>query len=552
MAGRIPRIALILGLILNSALPDAKEVPLAGYSFDDERIDTGPDTFRVFENSKGRVSLSTEFPYSGYYSVQLQDVPYDGDFPELQGYFAVRDSGRVHFHFAFMVADPSQALNIALAGPAGFSLKRNGIGFWLLLQEGRLRHTSDSIPKPLFDPAPFVWYEVDMDYDIGGGRYSLRIMDGTAAVVDIKDAANASNQPGSVVDKFSFIGDLGEDTSKVNYFVDDIWISADRGDAPAEFVAPGRRKLFIDRWNDRQRLLQAKPLCLPFAKAADFGLSQDWLNANIDKATRKVFWQALSNSAQPITLPPPLDTWYDGIAAWQQGCRHLSAGQAGKALTFFAKAGQSLPDAPLAELSRIQALAALGRWDDVDAALAMVSQLWESDLRFSVAVGQIGFMRGDLRILDEWWNVDAETVPDGDFAAWADEYFARRIDQGKLTRMLQNKRRSRYLQRYVIAEQHFFSLLWRGAYSDAQRYAQRLARHFTAVPQARALWTERSGDAAFLGGRRDVAAEAYRTAAAVGGNNPGPLEKLADLAYLSGDIGQERRFREAVYGTLRK
>lgn len=552
MAGRIPRIALSLVLILNSALPNAKEVPLAGYSFDDDRIDTGPDTFRVFENSKGWVSLSTEFPYSGYYSVQLQDVPYDGDFPELQGYFAVRGSGRVHFHFAFMVADPSQALNIALAGPAGFSLKRDGIGFWLLLQEGRLRHTSDSIPKPLFDPAPFVWYEVDMDYDIGRGRYNLRIMDGTAPVVDIKDVANASNQPGSAVDKFSFIGDLGEDTSKVSYFVDDIWITANIGTVPATFVAPGRRKLFIDRWNDRQHLLQANPACLPFSKAEDFGLSQEWLNANIDKATRKVFWQALSDSSQAIILPPPLDAWRAGIAAWREGCRYLSEGKPDQALKFFAKAGQNLPDAPLPELSHIQALAALGRWSEVDAALAIASRSWGADLRFAVAVGQIGFMRGDLRMLDDWWNIDAETVPDSDFAAWADEYFATHVDAPKLARMLENKHRNRYLQRYVIAEQHFFALLWRASYSDAQRYAQHLAEHFAAFPRARALWLERSGDAAFLGGWRDAAGEAYRTAATLAGNSPGPLEKLADLAYLSGDNGQERRYREAVYGSLRK
>lgn len=552
MAGRIPRIALSLFLTLYSALLIAREVPLAGYSFDDDRIDTGPDTFRVFENSKGRVSLSTEFPYSGYYSVQLRDVPYDGDFPELQGYFAVRDRGRVHFHFAFMVADPSQMLNIALAGPAGFGLKRNGIGFWLLLQEGRLRHTSDSIPKPLFEPAPFVWYEVDVEYDIGRGRYSLRIMDGTAVVADIKDAANASNQPGSVVDKFSFIGDLGEDVSKVSYFVDDIWVTADRGDTPAAFVAPGRRKLFIDRWSDRQHLLQAKPECLPFARAEDFGLSQEWLNANIDTSMRKAFWQALSNSSQAIALPPPLDAWHAGIAAWHEGCRYLSEGQSNKALQFFAKAEQSLPDAPLPELSRIQALAALRRWDEVDAALAIASRSWGPDLRFSVAVGQIGFMRGDLRMLDNWWSVDEEAVPDGDFAAWAEEYFASHIDAAKLVRMLENQHRNRYLQRYVVAEQHFFSLLWRGLHSDAQHYAQRLAVHFAAFPQARALWLERSGDAAFLGGQRDAAGDAYRTAAALAGNNPGPLEKLADLAYLSGDIGQERRFREAVYGTLRK
>jgi hypothetical protein len=553
MAGRIPRIALSLCLTVGTdCLAAAESVPLAGYSFDDDRIDTGPDTFRVFENSKGRVSLSAEFPYSGYYSVHLQDVAYDGDFPELQGYFAARKSGRLHFHFAFMVADPAQSLNIALAGPKGFTLKRDGIGFWLSLQDGRLRHTSDSIPKPLFEPAAFVWYVADMEYDIGRGRYDLRITDGTVAVADVKDAANAANQPGSAVDKFSFIGDLGEDVSKVSYFVDDVWISADNGDAPAPFAAPGRRKLFIDRWNDRQRLLQAKPGCLPVAAVEDFGLSLDWLNANIGTKERRAFWQALAGRPLSVTLPPPLAAWRSGIAAWHEGCRSLSAGKPGQALEFFGKAGQVLPQAPLLELSRIQALAALQRWDEVDAALATASGAWGVDPRFAVAVGQIGFMRGDLRLLDDWWNVDAEAVPDGDFAVWASEYFGAGFDAAKVDRKLENKRQSLYLQRYVIAEQHFFSLLWRAAYNDALIYAQRLAGHFSALPKARALWLERSGDAAFLGGWRDAAGDAYRAAAALVDNNPGPLEKLSDLAYLSGDTGQERRYREAVYGSLRK
>ena len=45
-------------------------------------IDTGPDTFAVFQNSKGHVRLSDAIHYSGYRAIELHDVVGDGNFPE--------------------------------------------------------------------------------------------------------------------------------------------------------------------------------------------------------------------------------------------------------------------------------------------------------------------------------------------------------------------------------------------------------------------------------------------------------------------------------------
>ncbi|HMZ80705.1 MAG TPA: hypothetical protein PLL06_13465, partial [Acidobacteriota bacterium] len=72
---------------VNAQQEDHPSNVLVQYSFDDDNIATGPDTFMVFNNAKGRMVLSTEYQFSGFRSVELHDVVGDGEFPELQGYF---------------------------------------------------------------------------------------------------------------------------------------------------------------------------------------------------------------------------------------------------------------------------------------------------------------------------------------------------------------------------------------------------------------------------------------------------------------------------------
>src|SRR6266571_6760810 len=108
-----------MNLIFSAALLAAHV--LAKYSFDDQLTDTGPDTFAVFQNAKGHVRLVSNIRYSGYRSIELRDVAGDGDFPELQGYFPERKTGELYFHFAMLVVNPDQTLNVALAGPSHFT-----------------------------------------------------------------------------------------------------------------------------------------------------------------------------------------------------------------------------------------------------------------------------------------------------------------------------------------------------------------------------------------------------------------------------------------------
>ncbi|MSO22450.1 MAG: hypothetical protein EXQ58_04170 [Acidobacteria bacterium] len=79
-------------------------------------------------------------------------------------------------------------------------------------------------------------------YDIDKGSYDLVIhKEGIEKpVVSLTGQANVSNQPGSAVDKFSFIGDTNEEKSNVTYYVDDVIVGIDESIIRLPFVAPGR------------------------------------------------------------------------------------------------------------------------------------------------------------------------------------------------------------------------------------------------------------------------------------------------------------------------
>jgi hypothetical protein len=244
-------IAALLLLSLVAAIPAAAAEPcpiLVSYSWDDGKTETGPDTFSVFRNARGNVQLSSTFRASGDQSVELRDVAGNQAFPELQGYFPELRTGWLVIHFALLVIDPHEELNVALAGPGLFNLNEDGISLWLATRDGELIHTTDSIPKRLLRLKPFTWYGIDADYDIVRGRYDLRIYEEgiEEPVVSLKDVPNAASHPGSAVSMFSFIGDL-KDQSNVVYYVDDVVVATDRKIKLPRFIAPGRREYFVEK-----------------------------------------------------------------------------------------------------------------------------------------------------------------------------------------------------------------------------------------------------------------------------------------------------------------
>jgi hypothetical protein len=261
----IKSILLAVLLASSAVAQEASSHVVVSYSFDDDNVATGPDTFRVFNYAKGNVNLTTTYCHSGYRSVELRDVAGDKAFPELQDYFPLRQKGQLSAHFAFMTTAPNEPLNMALAGPQWFTVRKDGIGLWLSTEEGFLYHHSDKLIKKLIPLEPFEWYTVDVAYHIDEGTYDLTISGEDSKklpLVALVKQKNASGLPGSAVDKFSFIGDL-EDKSNVTYYVDDVVISIDQLITQKPFVAPGRRKLFVDRWNDYYRGMLAASECDP-------------------------------------------------------------------------------------------------------------------------------------------------------------------------------------------------------------------------------------------------------------------------------------------------
>jgi hypothetical protein len=549
---------LVLLLALLAAPAGAASPPfLVRYSFDDGVTATGPDTFTVFRNAKGSVQLSTAFHVSGYRSLEIRDVAGDGNFPELQGFFPERREGRLFLHFALLTTDTSQELNVALAGPGWFGLREDGIALWLTVRDGWLRHVSDSIPKRLLRIKPFTWYGVDVDYDVARGRYDLRIAEeGNATpVVSLKDQPNASAQPGAAVNVFSFIGDL-QDRSNVVYYVDDVVLGSDPDVPRPSFVAPGRRKFFVDIFAEQASLFQRlrKPgsptSCPPLLDLGEVGLSpRDLLEAR--GADRLDALEALLTPGPGgAGADPSTPAKLRAVGLWKSGCGALEAGRAGEALAAFEAASRQSPEAPLYGLSRLVALTSLQRWQEVDDLLVTLHTRWRDDPRYALASALIAARRGDLGEARAWLDPAAaealrrepplSRLAGGD---WGEDVFI-------ALRAGDPEGWKRWRALSLASEQHFHLALLDGRTAEARDYALQMAARLAAVNAPAGAWLERAGDAAFA--RRDLAEarQLYGQARLGGAPERSILLKLADVHYLLGDLAAEKALRETFYGSL--
>ena len=529
---------------------------LVSYGFDDGNLATGPDTFAVLEKAKGRVHLSTAFRYSGYRSVEIRDVAEDGNFPELQGYFPLRDSGTLYAHFALMVADPLEQLNIALAGPQWFSMKKDGVAFWLQTRGGWLCQYSDSIPKRLIQIRSFAWYLVDVAYDIAAGTYDLTIREEGSSdpVVALKAQANAFNEPGSAVDKFSFIGDNGHDTSNVDYYVDDILLTVDQPIALAPFVAPGRRKLFFDTWLDAQALLRSKPACLPVIDLSDFGLGPGAIEALRQDGLLPTLESLMDGRAVMVPERGSAESvrTLQAVLLWKGGCSALQRGDAEAALERFTKAIERAPGGTMNEASAVLSLAALGRWDQVDVRLAGLHVAWKDDPRLPLLLAMIGLARADLEAAERPLRAPAARAAADPRLECALVALSTDLDRQVIDMV-----RKRFpddwqscLHAALLPEEFFYVLLARKSYSEAGRYATRMALRLKALNLRASVWLERVGDTAFLEKDYARALDSYRQSAGRGGPDPALMLKLSDVHFLLGDLEKERASREAIYGSL--
>ncbi|MCH9649658.1 MAG: hypothetical protein K0U98_15570 [Deltaproteobacteria bacterium] len=218
---------------------------------------SGPDTFRIFEHSTGRVDLSQSFRWSGFRSLRVREEPENGCFSEFLGFFPEQTQGLVFVQFYLLLTDPTERMNFALAGPRWFlNMERGGHALWLETREGSLRHRTGQHWKDLFEPRPFQWYFVDLVYDVDRGRYDLAIYEEGREEprIDLRQQRNTADTDGSSIAYYSFIGDL-EDKGSGTYFVDDVLIASDKSLRQKPFVAPGRRRFFVDSYGDSQELL---------------------------------------------------------------------------------------------------------------------------------------------------------------------------------------------------------------------------------------------------------------------------------------------------------
>ncbi|HKC23119.1 MAG TPA: hypothetical protein VKF32_00165 [Thermoanaerobaculia bacterium] len=504
-----------------AAAPSAAQAPpgtLVRYSFENGETDTGPDTFRVFANARGKVALSHAFRLSGDTSVELLDAAGDHDFPELLGTFPRIAAGTLYAHFGFLTPTPDQTWNVALAGPERFVNAKDGIAFRLEARGGILRHHSDSIPKKLFALRALTWYVADLVYRVDGGTYDLTIHEEgrREPLVALVRQANASSSPGSSVEVFSFVGDVEEDASAADLFVDDVVIGTYREIALLPFVAPGRRRLFVESLEPARSFLEGRPACLPMGDPEDLGLTPE------DVRFGRV---------------GPLERWNEGCAA-------LARGDAERALELFDEAGgpsRSL----LAPLSSALALVALGRLDEAEQRLASVREL-RDDPRYLRALAALGAARGDLPGAEAWLRAPAADVAE-------ERAVLRCLVAGSREELSEARARGgeawcRRTEEVMLAEEYFAALLGLRAFGDAARYAERIAARLARAGLPSSEWTERQGDAAFLAG--DLVEAKLLYGAARAGGRTTALLRLADVAFASGDLDGERALRESVYGTL--
>jgi tetratricopeptide (TPR) repeat protein len=551
----------ILLIFLLASIAVTQEAPsnvVVSYSFDDDNVATGPDTFRVFNFAKGNVSLTTTYCHSGYRSVELRDVAGDKEFPELQGYFTVRRKGQLRAHYAFMIAAPTEPLNMALAGPQWFTLRKDGIAFWLSTEAGVLYQHSDKLVKKLIALEAFEWYTVDVNYRIEDGTYDLTISgeDRTKApLVALSAQKNASGYAGSSVDKFSFIGDL-EDKSNVTYYVDDVVVSIDQFIQQKPFVAPGRRKLFVDTWNDYYKEMLQHPNVIPAIDLSDFGLGAEALQTMKREGTAKALEGLLSGQQLDLTLLANASTdsrrLLNAIRLWVLGNEQLARRHAAAALESFEEAARVAPEGKIYQLSSVLALAALKRWPEVEARIPLLYSDWHNDIRFAAALAMIGIAKGNLAEAESWLREPAELI-----STQLEDETVRRLWRGQINdalvadlKKIYPRNWQQYVEDWLICEQYFFVLLWQRSFDSAQQYALKMVERHKQLGLPTWLWRERAGDAAFLAQSYREAHSFYEESRRENEDNTSVLLKLSDVYFLFGDLEKEQTYREKVYGTL--
>ncbi len=521
------------------------------YNFETTDIASGPDTFELFEHTSSDVSLSSEYAFRGAYSLHIRDRLSNGSFPEFQGYFPQVDGGIVEIGFALMTPAPEEPFNVAMAGDGHFNLSKDGLGFWLINDAGTLRHLSDSIPKRLFTLTAYQWYWFEISLDITKGEYSLRINDEFGlTLIDLKDQKNPINAKNSSVNKYSFIGDI-EDQGNANLYIDNFALRTDYADSPKPLLAPGRRALFIDKWNDYHKTIENLDFCLPAKVPYDFLDIYNTDGFDELKSNLEVF-QSLLSSPTPDYLASfrHESTLLTGIAKWADGCRLLREDDYSNAIKQFEDARDFIGNTPATQLSLAIAYANNAQHYAAQATISLGQSHWPNDTRWLIASAATGFI---FNRIDNSENALSSVANSIELDQSSSQSLMR--DLGWLRNPAAAKLRSELTwspkaEGLIIAEQYYFSLLWQKRYTEAETYAQEIVELLADFEIRSELWIERAGDAALLSLNLERAERKYLSALRYQKERISVLQKLADVYFLDNRADEERRVRESIYGAL--
>lgn len=550
MAGRISTKLVALTLVLASHIALAQQATIVSYDFDGGLLQSGPDTFQVFRNNLNKAELSYELAHSGSASIHLTDPVGDLDFVEFQGYFAPQDSGVLTLGFSFLITGEENAFSVALTGERKYQLHKRGINFWLTYDGEWLRNYNNSIPKKVLRPEAFHWYTVRTELNFDVGRQNLLIMDEYGDVVYEAEALPMA--PGvhniHTVQEFSIVGDIYDKVSS-DFFIDSFFITSSTS-LPRKLVAPGRRMLFVDRWNDYQATVQGKLRCLPAINLDDIGIDDEDLAA------------IFTGNEMDALLRLTSETWQDGNGAvthlhpglqalthWRRACELLEkTGERDPAIDSIEEALAIAPDAYIYRLTDI-----IIRSHAMDPAelLYRLSEFRTGDIRAEIALAMMAT------------HYEIEPAANG--------FYVPDLSTGFSERMLALKPAQKYavasdpwalslqqLQAFmpedweawmgwsVAMEFQYMALLGNRNYAQAGELAEEVAMALEELSLPDTIWWERVADTALLLDQPQRAIEGYEQIQS--GNAPGRVNlKLSDAYFMLGDYEKERSLRESIY-----
>jgi hypothetical protein len=317
------------------------------------------------------------------------------------------------------------------------------------------------------------------------------------------------------------------------------------------FVAPGRRKLFLDWFAEYEKKQREKPGCLPVLGALDLGLTEEDTQALAKQGLIGGLEDLIAGTNGDLAPGLRATPRLEAVALWSAGCRALDAGRGQDALRDFERAAELAPGGRLYPLSAVLALVRLRRFAEADERIGLVYSEWRDDPRYAVVSALVGSARGDLDKAEAWLRDPAERALLGGGNALLRDLRGGRLSPDVLAR-LKKEMPEEWQQRLteaLVSEQYYYVLLWRGRYDAARDYALRMADRYRALSLPVWDWQERAADGAFYGKGFDEARGLYEGILEVE-SRWSVILKLSDLAFFTGDLEGERALRQQYWGVL--